>query len=291
MADRTADSRERVVTLDQFKRFAVFALACHLDIALDGDVQRTCRLTGSGTGRPGLDHAVFIFIVPVPSVFPPDMIIGKILLRILNLTMFCAQLLAEPDSAGRTYFHAFAAGDALFGVHLGNISRAGHVRRIEKLGGAECIADTDCAVAQAEDLVLTVNVGDLVDVAFLLGFMEDVQSFFVCDVVSHTGLAAVVSEIADTDAPVLFDVTGTLAADPLLLPAGTDADADMAFVFLQPVGQMLNVEGFTVGRNCLLDRNDMHADSGASGRYHLCDSRKGQVGHALEEISDLRGHR
>ncbi len=129
------------------------------------------------------------------------------------------------------------------------------------------------------------------DVAFFFRFVQDLHRLVVSDVVSHAGLAAVVREIADADAPVLFDIAGALTADPLLFAAGADPDADLAFIFFQPVGEMLDVKRFALRGDRLLDGDDVHADAGASGRDHLSDARQRKIGHAFEEIRDLRGDR
>ena len=103
-------------------------------------------------------------------------------------------------------------------------------------------------------------------------------------------LAAVVGEVADADAPLAFHVAGALAADALLLAAGAHGHADVALVLLQPVGQVLDRQRLALGRDGLLDRDNMHADAGTSGRHHLGDARQRQIRHALEEVCRLREH-
>ena len=103
-------------------------------------------------------------------------------------------------------------------------------------------------------------------------------------------LAAVVGKVADADAPLAFHVAGALAADALLLAAGAHGHADVALILLQPVGQVLDRQRLALGRNGLLDRDNMHADASASGRHHLGDARQRQIRHALEEVCRLREH-
>ena len=103
-------------------------------------------------------------------------------------------------------------------------------------------------------------------------------------------LAAVVGKITDADAPLALNVAGALATDALLLAAGAHAHANMPLILLQPVGQMLDRQRLALGRDRLFDRNDMHADAGASGRHHLGDARQRQIGHAFKEIGRLREH-
>ena len=252
-------------------------------------MQRARRLARSRAGGPGLNDAVLVFVIPVPLIFAPVVVVGQFGLRIFDGTLLRAQFLAEADSAGRADFHALAAGDALFRIDFGNVRRTGHIGRIEQLGGAQRVADADRAVADAEDLLFAVDIRDLVDVAAFFRLLQDIHGFVVSDVVTHAGLAAVIGEIAHADAPVLFDVTGALAADALLLAAAADAHADLAFVFLQPVGQVFDIEGFALRGDRFLHGDDVHADAGAAGRHHMRDARQGQVSHTLEEVRDLRG--
>ena len=62
----------------------------------------------------------------------------------------------------------------------------------------------------------------------------------------------------------------------------------MALIFLQPVGDVLQVHGPVFHLNRLFDGNDVHAYSTASGRNHLRDPGKRKVCHALEEHGKLR---
>ena len=290
-ADRAADRGERIVPLDELEGLAVLAVARHLDIALDRDVQRAGRLARRGSRRPGLDDAVFVLVVPVPLVLAPDGIVRQLALGILDLAVAGAQLLAKAHRACGAYLDALAAGHAVFGVHLRGIRGPGHIRRVEKLGRAQGVADADGAVAQAEDLVFTVDVRDLVDVAALLRLLQDLHGLFVGDVMAHPGLAAVVGKVADADAPVRFDIAGTLSADALLLAAGADAHADMPLILLEPVRQVLDVHGLALGRDGLLHRDDVHADARAAGRHKLCDAGQRQIRHALKEVRHLRRDR
>ena len=289
-ADAAADGRERVVLLDELERVGIAAVARHLDVALDGDVRRAGSLAGRRAGRPGLNAAVLIAVILVPVILAPLGVVRQLMVRILDGAFLGAQLLTEADSAGRAGLDALAAGNALLRVALGNISGSRQVRRIEQLRGAQRIADADSTVADAEDLVLAVDIRDLVDIAAVLGLLEDLHGLFISDVAAVVRLAAVVSEVADADAPLAFHVAGALTADALLLAAGAHGHADVTLVLLQPVGQVLDRQRLALGRNGLFDRDDVHTDAGASGRHHLGDARQRQIRHALEEVGRLREH-
>ena len=129
------------------------------------------RLAGSGAGLMRLD-AVVVAVVGRPLGVVPLGGIGQLLARILghlSAGLFAAELLAQLGGAGRTHLNAATAGHALVLLDLGDIGRARQVGRVEQLRGAQGIAHVDVAVADGEDLVLAVNVGDLVHKAVVLG--------------------------------------------------------------------------------------------------------------------------
>ena len=253
-------------------------------------MRRAGGLAGRRAGRPGLDAAVLVAVILVPVILAPLGVVRQLVVRILDGAFLRAELLTQADSAGRAGLDALAAGNALLGVTLSHISGGGQIRRIEQLRGAQRIADADSTIADAEDLVLAVDVRDLVDIAAILGLLEDLHGLFIGDVAAVVRLTAVVGEVTNADAPLAFHIAGALAADALLLAAGAHGHADAALVLLQPVGQVLDRQRLALGRDRLFDRDDVHADASASGRNHLGNTRQRQIGHALKEISRLREH-
>ena len=253
-------------------------------------MRRAGGFAGCRAGRPGLDAAVLVAVILIPVILAPLGVVRQLVARILDGAFLGAELLTEADSAGRAGLDALAAGHALLGVALGHVSRGGQVRRVEQLRGAQRIADADGTVADAEDLVFAVDIRDLVDIAAILCLLEDLHRLFIGDVMAMVRLAAVVGKITDADAPLAFHVAGALSADALLLAAGAHAHADMPLILLQPMGQVLDRQRLALGRDGLFDRNDMHADSGASGRHHFSNTRQRQIGHAFKEIGRLREH-
>ena len=127
------------------------------------------------------------------------------------------------------------------------------------------------------------------DVAVVLCLLQDLNGLFVGDVlVVLAGLGTVLCKLADAHAPVVLHVTGALAADGLGTAAGADAHADLAFIFLQPVGQILDAGALLFGGDGLLHGDDVHADAGSSGGNHLGDAVQRLVGHLMEHIGDFR---
>ena len=222
--------------------------------------------------------------------FAPGRIVGQLMARILDRAVFGAELLTETHRTGGAGLDAFAACDALFGVALGGIGRSGEVGGVKELRGAQRVADADGAVADAEDLVFPVDVGDLVHIAAVFCLLEDLHGFLVGDVTAVVGLPAVVGEVADADAPVRLDIPGALFQDAHLFAAGAYGDADVSFILLQPVREMLDGQGLTLRGDGLLDRDDMHADAGAAGRHELRKACQGEIGHALKEVRGLGEH-
>ena len=91
-------------------------------------------------------------------------------------------------------------------------------------------------------MVGSVDVGHLMDVAVFLGFLQDIKSLFLCDIVCSSGLDCVVSHIADLDTPVLLVVGASLADLHSGITAGTDTGGEMSVVFLQPVRDLLEAD-------------------------------------------------
>ena len=128
-------------------------------------------------------------------------------------------------------------------------------------------------------------------ITLLFSSLEYFESFFISDIVAHTGLFAVICEVAETHAPILLDVSGTLASLLLLLTAGAYTETDLAFILFEPIRNMLNIKGLTLCRDSLLYRDDVHSDTVTALADHLSDACKRQICHALKEICDLRSLR
>ena len=128
------------------------------------------------------------------------------------------------------------------------------------------------------------------DIALVLGLLEYLHGLFIGDVAAVVGLAAVVGKVADANAPFALDVAGALAADTLLLAAGADGHADVALILLEPVAEVFDRQGLALGRDGLLDGDDVHTDTRAAGRHQLGDAGERQISHALEEIGSLGVH-
>ena len=187
VADKAADGRERVILLDELQRIEITPLSGHLDVALHGDVRGARRLARR---RAGL-MAVFLvvdFIIFVPHVLAPVVFVGQGLLGIFDRAVLRTELLAKLGGAGGTYLHALAAGHALLRLDMRTVGRRRHVRRVEQLARAQGEAHTDLAVAQTEDLILTVDVRDLVDVAVVLRTLDNLQRFLLGDRAALAGL-------------------------------------------------------------------------------------------------------
>ena len=123
---------------------------------------------------------------------------------------------------------------------MGTEGGRGHIRGVEVLAGAKCEADAQIAVAQTEDLILTVDVGDLVDIAVVFRSLADLQRLLLGDGTALAGLNQISGEIAQTDAAVILNLTGALAVKTAGVAAGTVADREASLILIQPVGNVLD---------------------------------------------------
>ena len=244
------------------------------------------RLAGRGAGLVRLD-AVVIAVVGRPLGVVPFGGIGQLLARILghlSAGLFAAELLAQLSGTGRAHLNAATAGHALVLLDLGDIGRARQVGRVEQLRGAQGVAHVDVAVADGEDLVLAVDVGDLVHKAVVLGLAQDVVDLVAGHVMATIGLDHVVGHIAHGDAPIGRVVGAALTHHATARAAAAGASGILTLVFVEPVLNMLNRHRRARGVNGLLDRNDVHADTGASGRHHRCGLGQRALGCLFKEL-------
>ena len=211
VAHTAADSGQRVLALDERQGLVIATLRRELQIALNGNVRGAGRLAGRGAGLMRLD-AVIVAVVGRPLGVVPLGGIGQLLARILGYLsagLFAAELLAELGCTSRAHLNAATAGHALVLLDLGDIGRARQVGCVEQLRGAQGVAHVDVAVADGEDLVLAVDVGDLVHKAVVLGALEDLHRLIIGDLAALAGLETVVTKLTDGDArPVLVNTKG-----------------------------------------------------------------------------------
>ena len=282
VADAAAHGGEGILPLDQLQGLPILALGRQLQIALHGDVGGAGGLAGGGTGVVAVD-AVLVPVVDGPLFGAPLGRIRQLLAGILHGAGLGAQLLAQLHRTGGTVFHAPAAGHALVRLHPGHIGAAGHVGGVEQLAGAQGIADVDVAVADAEDLLLAVDVGDLVDKAVVLCLLEDGHGLVIGDVFPAARLHNIGGHIAHGDAPALRVVAAALVQILAAGPAGAHALGILALVLVQPIGDFFQAHGLVFRLDGLFHGDHVHADAGPSGRHHGGDLLQGQEGHPLKE--------
>ena len=286
VAHTAADGGQRVLTLDERQCLVIATLSRELQIALNGNVRGAGRLAGSGAGLMRLDTVV-VAVVGRPLGVIPFGGVGQLLARILghlSAGLFAAELLAELGGAGRAHLNAATAGNALVLLDLGDIGRARQVGRVEQLRGAQGITHVDVAVADSEDLVLAVNVGDLVHKAVVLGLAQDVVDLVARHVMAAVGLNHIVGHIAHGNAPVGGVVGAALTHHATARAAAAGAGGIFAIVFVEPMLDMLDRHRRARGVDGLLDRNDVHADAGASGRHHRRGLGQRSLGRLLKEL-------
>ena len=168
------------------------------------------------------------------------------------------------------------------------VCRSRHVRRIEELRSLEGVADRVVAVADAYDLVLSVEVRDLVYITRSLGLAEHLHDLLVCGVAGIlVSLYEVLCHVAYRDAPVILDLAAAFASDALLSSAGAHVKA-VFVVFAEPVRELLIRDGCALPFDGLFDRDDVHSESAAAFRHHVRDLAYRHHRSIVEECSDLR---
>ena len=279
----SAHCRERVLLLDQSKRLRVFPLCRLLKIPLNGDVCRACRLARRGTRVVTVDPVV-IPVIFIPFIRSPARTVRQFLFRIGDRAFLRTQLLPELHRSRRTVFHAPPAGDTVFCRYPSHVRRTGHVRSVEQLGGPKRVADIDIAVADGKYLVPSVYVRYLMDKPIVLGALQDIQNFFICNVSSTlVRLHHIVRHITYRDTPVLGIVRTAFVICLSGHSARTWACSVFSVILSQPVGYVLDIHGFIFHLNGFLHRYDVHAYPRAALRHHGRDLLQRKPGHALEE--------
>ena len=235
VADRAADSGQRVILLDELQRIEIAPLGRHADIALYGQMRRTCRFARRCAGLIAVDLYV-VTVVEVPLLRTPRSEIGQLSFRVFDgAAVLVAELLAKLRRADRADLDALAAGHALFCRHMRTVGGGGQVRCIEQLRGTKGVADARRTVTDADDLIRTVQIRDLVNKALFLGALEDLDGLIVCNIMRVLlCLDAVFCHIAECDAEIALDIAGALMTDALLPTAGAHIDGQLV-IFLQPV--------------------------------------------------------
>ncbi len=287
VADAAAHGRKWVLPLDELQSLPVLALCRQLQIALHGDVGGAGGLAWRGAGVVAVD-AVFVPVVNAPLLRAPLHLVGQLRPGILDIAVLGAQLLTQLHRTGGAVLHAAAAGHALLRLHRGHIGAAGHIGRVEQLAGPQGVAHVHVAVADTKDLLLTVNIGDLVDEAVVLRLLEYGHGLVIGDVLAPLGLHHIVGHVAHSDAPVLHIVAAALAQLVAAGAAGAHTLGVLALILVQPVGDLLQPDGLLLRLNGFFHRDHVHTDARASGGHHRRDLLQGQHGHALKERRHLR---
>lgn len=245
---------------DKLERVHVAAFGNHADIALDGNMRRAVALAGGGAGVIAVGGRIVVSVIFVPHFRAPFGLIRQHLLRIDDRPLLRTQLLPELGGTRRAHLGALTAGNALFRIDMRAVSGCGHIRCVEQLAGAQRVAGADAAVADAEDLVLAVNIRDLVHKAVFLGALQDLHDLFARCRARFIGLDGVGRHVTDGNAHVLFQMAAALIAHSAGPAAGAGADRILAVVLIQPVRQMLQIDRLLLRRDRLFERDGTLAE-------------------------------
>ena len=287
ITDGAAHSRERIILFDELQSVHISAFCCHPDIALHREMRRTGCLARRCTRLVAVDLCM-ISVVRIPFIPSPLLRIRKQRLRISDLTVLCTQFLPKFRRAYRTNLDAFSARNAFLFLHMCPVCGAGHVRRIKELRRPQSVAHAGRTIADRKNLVLTVDICDLVYKSVPFGPLQYFHHFIEIDIAAFSRLHKIIRHVSHTDAQISLDLPAPFTAHPLLAAAGTGAHCIFVLIFFQPVGDMLHTRGLLMRRDCLLHRNDMHADTGTSGRHHWRHFFQRQSGHVFKKVCNNR---
>ena len=153
----------------------------------------------------------------------------------------------------------------------------------------QCITDIYITITDGKNLILTVNIRNLMYKTVFLALAEDFQCFLTRNVASSlAGLHHIVRHIADSHAPAFRVICAAFIKCHTGAAAGTWTCRIFSVIFIQPVGNMFHGDRLILGTDCLLHRDNMHADSGTTLRYHRSHFFQRQPRHTFEETSHLR---
>ena len=73
------------------------------------------------------------------------------------------------------------------------------------------MANLGVAVADADDFIRAIVIGNLMNVSVLFRFLENLQGFLLGDVMGFLGIDAVIGHVANGDAPIFRVASRSLA--------------------------------------------------------------------------------
>ncbi len=228
VANAAADGGEGVFLLYELKSLGVAALRGELYVALNGNVRRALRLAGSRAG--GHDVGAVGAVIDVVAALVPGHFLIR-LIRVGNVRIARAQLLAESDGIGLAVFHALAAGDALVLIDPCDEVRAHALGGAEHLGYAQRVAGAAAAVADGGDAVEAGGLVHVVDKTVILGALEYLVGLLLADEAVLAVFGEVYGIVVEVHAHILFQMAAALAHEPARTAAGAGADGDRRCVF------------------------------------------------------------
>ena len=229
-------------------------------------------------------------VVFVPHMRTPLHLAGQRMLGILDLlAVLGAKLLSQLHSTGGADLHTLAAGNAIVSFYSCYICASGKIRRVKQLRSTQRVAHIDVAVTDCKDLVSTVNIGDLMDKAVFLTLAEDFQCLFLGDITAAlAGLYHLVGHVANGNTPAFGVVGAAFVEGQTGFTAGTGGCGILALILIQPVGDMLHRNGLVFGFDGFFHGDNVHTDTGASGRHHGGHLLQRKAAHTLKEATHFR---
>ena len=123
--------------------------------------------------------------------------------------------------------------------------------------------------------------------AVVFGLFQDGNRLVVGDEVSTARLGKVFGHVTYADTPVAVVVGTAFVQFFASVAAAADAHCQVAFIALEPIGDMLDVGCLVLHRDGFFDGNHVHADTATAHGHHWRDLFQWQEGHALEKHGQL----
>ena len=124
-------------------------------------------------------------------------------------------------------------------------------------------------------------------IAAVLGPLQYVQYLLIAGGSGLAGLHKILGIVAHQNAAVVLDLAAALILGDHGHAALAGGQGKAVLVLVQPVGDMLDVQGLTLLGDGLFHRDHVEAQPRAAGRHHVGDGGQGQIGHLIGELTHL----
>ena len=253
-ADTAADGGQRVILLDDLKRFEIFPLGRLLYVTLNADVRGTCDLAGRCAVFAGELALVYKIIVQVAL---PEHRVSRVAVLIALALAVAVEAGAERDGVDRADADALAAGDALVRRYLRAEVGVRHGVGVKAVYLPYTGAGAAAAVADERGIILALDLKRAVDKSGLLGVVEHAYRLFARNIMAAARADVIIRRLVKLKASVLYRVF-TALADKLGRRAAGAVGHGVALGVVYKGEHILIGVHLLLGVDLLHDRRDLH---------------------------------